>query len=349
MTLAPVFRSPEAVKALQEKGYWHRLEPSIAAHREADSILNALLQEVIHTRYLQPSPRPADDLSFLQENFFLILFHSVFKTLDCEPERLDCYTLLNYCIRGIVLSGDNLFDEEEKLVLPLALSQGKRFKSIVQMMCFQGLVQRVLTRHGGWLTEEEKVRFQQDLLDALTAIGTLEGAEEAGVRSIPFVEEMIESVHCVRGGRLFSLAFVAPRIGERGANKDKWEEAETGIGHLGTAFQIVDDLTDLEFDLGRRSHNLLAAQITHQGTSEERRLLTRLMDDHKARLQGGWVERGFQESAAVVLSLARKETEKAFETLKALGFWFPPEDSLLFVRAIAGDAGFKRVQGLEVS
>jgi hypothetical protein len=349
MTLAPVFRSPEAVNALESKGYWARMEPSYAAHKEADRILRSLLVKVLDQRYLEVDSAPSEDLQFMQENFFLILFRSLFESLKCDREHLDCYTLLNICIRGLVLCGDNLFDDEEKRVLPLKLGQGKRFLSIVQMMCFQNLTSRVLEEYGGWLEAEEKVLFHKNLLTALTRIGHLEGSEEAGVDEVPTVEEMIDAVHRVRGGSLFSLAFIAPDIGERDAGRDAWKTAEEGIRSLGTAFQIVDDLTDLEFDLGRRSHNLLVSQVRHEGTQQEKSLLDELIRSEEMRSTGGWVEKGFKTSAGKVLTLARDEAERGFKTLEGLGFWFDPGDALLFIRAIAGDAGFERVQGLQVS
>ena len=60
MTLAPVFRSPEAVSALQNKGYWTRLERSLEAQREAEEVLRGLLREVIHERYLDAVGRAVD-------------------------------------------------------------------------------------------------------------------------------------------------------------------------------------------------------------------------------------------------------------------------------------------------
>lgn len=349
MTLAPVFRSPEAVRALQDRGYWTQLELSCAALREATGILHVLLQDVIDREYLNPSPQSQDDLSFIQENFFLILFHSVFKAVGCEEDHLHLYTLLNSCIRGLVLSGDNLFDDEDKKVLPLRLGCGKRFMSIVQMMCYQNLIRQVLKHHGEWLDDGEKDRFHRELLSTLTAIGTLEGSEETGVVDTPPTEDMIEKVHRVRGGSLFSLAVIAPRIGERGQNLTAWETAEQGIRSLGTAFQIVDDITDLEFDLGRGSHNLLVSQIVHNGTADERGILDELRASADLRSKGGWVEKGLSHSAGRVLQLAKDEAETGFRSLRKIAFWFPPEDALLFVRAIAGDAGFERVQGLNNS
>ncbi len=346
MTLAPVFRSPEAVNALQNKGYWQKLDGSFTAHREATTILNSLLKDVVDEEHLADSIDQGNDLEFLQENFFLILFRSIFETIGCDRPHLDLYTLLNCCIRGVVLSGDNLFDDEEKLVLPLSLGKGKRFMSIVQMMCFQNLIRRSLEVHGSWLDETEKGLFQKNLLSALTDIGRLEGSEEAGINHVLEVGQMIENVHRVRGGRLFALAFIAPRIGERGNRSELWERAEHGVRCLGTAFQIVDDLTDFEFDLGRGSHNIVVAQVKHKGTDEERKLLKELEQSPKMRAEQGWIEKGLSGSASSVLSHAKVEAETGFEELKKAGFWFDPGDALLFVRAIAGDAGFERIQSL---
>lgn len=349
MTLAPVFRSPEAVSALEEKGYWTRLAPSFAAHREANTLLAGMLRDVIDPQYLHEDTPPDTDLAFMQDNFFLILFRSLFESLGCNEERLHTYTLLNICIRGLVMCGDNFFDDEEKIVLPLCLGRGKRFRTIVQWMCFQTLVHRILDQHAQWLSTENRARFEKDLLSALTFIGHLEGSEEGGVDEVPGVQEMIDGVHRVRGGSLFSLAFIAPRIGEADSERAAWEQAEEGIRRLGTAFQIVDDLTDLEFDLGRRSHNLLMAQVVHEGSDDEKALIEKLLQSPEMRAQGGWVEKSLNGSASKVMEIAKLEAEKGFETLKNIGFWFLPDDALLFVRAIAGDAGFRRIQGLNVS
>lgn len=303
---------------------------------------------MIGEKYIDAAAEPEAGLAFLQENFFQVLFHSLFKTLGCSERRLELYSLVNLCVRGVVLSGDNLFDGEDKLGLPLRLGRGRRFRSIMQLMCFQRLIELALAERGSWLEEEERRRLQRDLLTELAAIGALEGSEEEGVRGVPRVETMIRSVHAVRGGSLFSLAFVAPRVGERGRSRPAWARAEAGIRRLGTAFQIVDDLTDLEFDIGRRSHNLVVAQVRHHGSPRERAVLERLFRSPELRAEGGWVEGDLRESAGRVLNFAKVEAQEAFQILRGLGFWFPPDDALLFVRAVAGDAGFERLREIPV-
>ena len=47
-----------------------------------------------------------------------------------------------------------------------------------------------------------------------------------------------------------------------------------------------------------------------------------------------------------MLERARIEAERGFNDLAELGFWFPPSDAALFVRAIAGDAGDARIDAL---
>ena len=343
MTLCPVFRSADAVQMLRSKGYFDLLAPSINAEREYKRMLIALLDDVIDSRYIKQAEE-SDDITFLQEHFFLVLFDAVYRALDCPPDRLTTYGLLNLCIKGMVVAGDNLFDDEAKMDLPLELGAGPRFASIVQMLSFDHLVMRVFEEHGSTFKGGGIVRFRRDLLSSLASIGTLEGSEEAGVGSIPPVDEMIQKVHRVRGGQLFSLAFIAPRIGEGDQQLDRWRTAAEGIACLGTAFQIVDDLTDFEFDLTRRSHNILSAQIVHAGTTQERAAFEQLHDEGTRHLVS--VENTFAESARSILHKARTEAEEGFRTLARCGFWFPPEDAELFIRAIAGDAGEARMQAV---
>jgi hypothetical protein len=341
MTLSPIFRSIDAVEMLESKGYLEKLRPSIQAERDYVRELVGLLPEVIDGRYIAAQAAEDDDISFLQEHFFLILFDSVFRTLGCGPERLRMYGLLNLCIKGLVVAGDNLFDREAKMDLPLKLGHGQCFASIMQLICFDHLVTRVLEGLGSQVQPSEVVRFRRDLVSALADIGTLEGSEEAGVDRVLPVEEMIARVHEVRGGRLFGLSFIAPRVWEPAETREPWETAHRGIARLGTAFQIVDDLVDFEFDLGRGSHNVLSSQIVHAGTAAEKAAFEKLAGSKD--LPGNVVERSFVVSGRAVLERAKVEAQRGFAELAKIGFWYPPADAELFVRAIAGDAGDERV------
>ncbi|HOE96595.1 MAG TPA: class 1 isoprenoid biosynthesis enzyme [Candidatus Sumerlaeota bacterium] len=352
MTLSPVFRSERAVRLLEEHGIWGRLSSAAAQQAEGVQWVAAELGELISERHLAP---PADDrpltpgdgpLSFMQEYFFLTLFLSLFESLGISPDRFPFYARLNFCIKGTITAADNLFDGQSKSLLPLREVEGACFGSILQLMCFERLLRRVGDRavNDGLFSATAFAEVQRGLLDRMAEIGLLEGSEEAGVSEIPTPRQMIDHVHRVRGGMLFGLAFVAPAILERGAIGERVAAAEPAIAQLGTAFQIVDDLTDFEFDLGRRSHNLLVAQIHHHGSDAERARLARLWEAREAG--DGLVEEHFADSARTVLELAREEARASFATLAQLGFWFPPDLADEVVHAIVGIEGVARMESL---
>ena len=155
---------------------------------------------------------------------------------------------------------------------------------------------------------------------------------------------MVERVHRVRGGALFALAFVAPTVLEKGEIAQRVTLAEPAVARLGTAFQIVDDLTDFEFDVGRRSHNLLVAQIRHEGTPEERAALGPMWES--GTVPSGVVEDVFRGSARAVLELAYAEARAAFTSLSDLGHWFDPTLADEVVHAIVGLEGVSRMEAL---
>lgn len=354
MTLSPVFRSPEAVRLLDERGIWDRLAPSMEAQARAVNALYGDLAHVVDTRFLQAGRQvPAlgdmhspEGLSFLQEYFFLILFRSLFESLGVGPERLEYYTELNFCIKGTITAADNIFDDQGKSLLPLVETTGSRFLSILQLMSFERLVRRSCDRaaENGVLQHEETHAILRGLLSRMAEIGELEGSEEGGVDEIPTPEEMVRRVHEVRGGALFALAFVAPGILEEGRVGEAIRKAEPAIARLGTAFQIVDDLTDFEFDLGRKSHNLLVSQIHHHGTPQEVSFLEQLWAGEP--VPEGTVEGAFKDSARAVLRRAYDEAEASFNRLGDLGFWFPAELATEVVHAIVGLEGVGRMAAL---
>lgn len=354
MTLSPVFRSERAVGLLAERGVWEHLAPDMEAQAAAVRLVYSDLETLIDERFRSPTPAvPGADevltpegLRFLQEYFFLILFRSIFAALGVPEARLRSYAELNFCIKGTITAADNIFDDQAKSLLPLADHAGPRFLSILQLMSFERLLRAALDRAVGQgvMTPDQGARISRGLMDRMAEIGVLEGSEEGGVDDVPEPEVMVEDVHRVRGGALFALAFVAPKILERGETAAALRRAEEAIARLGTAFQIVDDLTDFEFDLARRSHNLLVAQIVHCGTDAEREALDRLRagDDAPA----GVVEEVFGESARAVLGRAYGEAGAAFQTLSELGHWFDPSLSDDVVHAIVGLDGVARMEAL---
>jgi hypothetical protein len=357
MTLSPVFRSQDAVRLLADRGVWSRLATDMEAQAEAVRVLYADLEGLLGEEFRTAAPHvpsaeevatPAG-LHFLQEYFFLILFRSIFSALGVEEDRLRVYTELNFCIKGTITAADNIFDDQAKSLLPLAQKAGSRFMSILQLMAFERLMRRALDRGqaAAVLTGEQRDEIQRGLLDRMATIGALEGSEEGGVTDIPPPDEMVDSVHRVRGGALFALAFVAPAALEEGEIGSKMAAAEAAVAQLGTAFQIVDDLTDFEFDVKRHSHNLLVSQIHHEGTGAERAALRRFWTGEAVGPDA--VEGFFRGSARAVLRRAYGEARASIEGLRALGFWLDTDLAEDVVHAIVGLDGVGRMEALSSS
>ena len=354
MTLSPVFRSPEAVRLLEEEGVWERLGPAMEAQARAVNTLYADLGNLMAPRFFHEgktapesgSLHSEEGLSFLQEYFFLILFRSLLEALGAGPERLSLYAELNFCIKGTITAADNIFDDQGKSLLPLKEGSGPRFLSILQLMSFERLIRRSCDRavERGVMETHHTHAILRGLLNRMAEIGELEGSEEGGVDVIPTPDQMVGRVHEVRGGALFSLAFVAPAILEDGPVGEAVREAEPAISRLGTAFQIVDDLTDFEFDLGRRSHNLLVSQIHHHGSPQEKAALERFRGGEAT--PEGAVHGLFRNSARAVLVRAYKEADASLARLGELGFWFPAELSREVVHAIVGLDGVARMEAI---
>ncbi len=354
MTLSPVFRSPEAVRLLEEKGVWERLAPAMEAQAGAVRTLYEDLHHLVDSRFLAEGRgvpeagemHSPEGLSFLQEYFFLILFRSLFESLGVSPRRLALYTELNFCIKGTITAADNIFDDQGKSLLPLVEASGSRFLSILQLMSFERLLRRSCDRGvmGGVLTTDQTHAILRGLLNRMAEIGELEGSEEGGVDEIPTPDAMVDRVHRVRGGALFALAFVAPSLLEEGPVGEAFRKAEPAIARLGTAFQIVDDLTDFEFDVGRKSHNLLVSQIHHFGAQGEREALEKLRRGDP--VPTGMVEGLFRASARAVLDQAYREAEGSFRRLEELGYWFPARLAPEVVHAIVGLEGVGRMEAL---
>ena len=354
MTLSPVFRSQDAVRLLADHGVWSRLAGDIKAQAEAVQVLYKDLEGILGPDFRsEPSHTPSDSeatttkgLHFLQEYLFLILFRSIFQSVGVDGDRLQLYTELNFCIKGTITAADNIFDDQAKTLLPLAENSGSRFISILQLIAFERLLRKVLDRGEaqGIVRAEQRNAIQLGLLDRMAAIGMLEGSEEGGVQEIPAPDEMLESVHRVRGGALFALAFVAPSILEGDEVSRALHAAEIAVAQLGTAFQIVDDLTDFEFDVTRRSHNLLVSQVHHVGSDEERARLRQYWEGET--IEETVVGSLFRESAQAVLERAYSEAQASFVGLAELGFWFNPQLSDQVVQAIVGLDGVARIEDL---
>jgi hypothetical protein len=355
VTLSPVFRSQRAVGVLRSEALWHPLQDAAAAQREAVQRVQHDLAHVIDRRFVDEARCQAVDgdgevpLAFIQQFFFLIFFRAVLQSIGFQRAALGFFSELNFCIAGTITAADNIFDDQEKALLPLSIGSGPRFGSILELLTFQRLIERVFERgmRMGVITATDAAEIHRDVLSQMAVIGTLEGSEERGVGDFLPVADMIEQVHRVRGGTLFELAFIAPRRLSSGHLREITGQVMGAIARLGTAFQMVDDLTDLEFDVVRGRQNLLAAQIWHHGAPDERRALAAIRES--GRMPRRAVETLFAESARALLVRAQLEAHRSLEVLERLGFWFPAALSHELVHAIVGLDGQTMMDALATS
>lgn len=308
MTLSPVFQDLEKLNMVIEALGEDEFGEALAIQKSAVERLYADLPSIIGPSSLDDDLFgelcPQSDSAFAQRYFFITLFTYILKDLGIPGRRLDFYASLNYCIMGTTAAADNLFDGEDKAFLPLKKGGGSVYHSVLQLMCFERLVANAgygaIQR--GILDKEMFDKIQKGILDKMAKIGSLEGSEESGVKDIPSPEEMVRNVHGVRGGMLFELATVAPAVLEGDEMMAEIDKTADAIKDLGTAFQIVDDLTDFEFDLTRKSHNILVSQIHHRGSEAEKKALAEALENPPANED--FVENHAMESGARALEMA---------------------------------------------
>lgn len=341
MTLSPLFRSRQAIRFLfEEKGYFHKLQPGLLQQKQTEEYISELLGRIIPQEHLQTVEK--DDLTFLQDNFFLVLFNSSLQNWGMPQEKIDLYSRLNYCLRSEVIAADNIGDGEDKQALPIKRFEGKSFNSLFQFMNAVH-VSSILMQESPLVSRENQERILKEINQLYYEIGSLEGSEEQGITTILQPEEMIQKVHHFRGGNLFRLQFGAVHVLERGVSElePKIEATEKGFHLLGTAFQIVDDITDFESDLKRRSNNLVQSIIHHEGTPAEKKKLKEMVESD--RIPANAFENYFHSSGQRTLDYAIRYAQEAFESLQTIGFWVDPADSPFFVAAIAGEIGETRI------
>ena len=331
MTLSPVFRSKESIEFLRKQGYIDKFQNALDIQKKArDKISN-----LVYAHYSKPlhGSIQKDDMTIFENDFFLILFIELCRNIGSK--NVDWCAMFNYCIRGRITAADNLFDDEDKKTLPFNDKIKGKLRTILELITYDHLFHCL----GKDINNYDDIKRALD--NKIFEIGKLEGSEENGVDEIIEPEQMIDSVHRVRGGALFELGIIAPKMLEP-EKKEYWEKVNEAIHDIGTAFQIVDDITDFEFDLKRKSHNLVLSEIYHNGTPAEKEILMRYLDEGSNNNK--LVETYFVESAYRVVQHAYRIAREGFVKLQQLGFWYNPEHTEQFVNAILGDTGTPRLK-----
>ena len=250
---------------------------------------------------------------YFQHNFFSILFLSIYEALGIPKDRRCSYAMINHALRGVVTAADNILDGEEKGSVKLGLNGGHVLRNVFVMLMQEDLLQEAIREVAA--DEEACRRTRSRILDALFEIALEESGEEEAVEVALPVEEVLRTVHSLRGGRLLELAFIAPEVNEPQL-EEKMKAVRSGIHQVGVGLQVMDDLTDFGEDLRARNHNVLRSWIVHRGTDgvpASGSLPALPEPDLDAP------ERRFPRSVREVLNLAMERALEGFSRLHSAG------------------------------
>lgn len=311
-----------------------RLYPAIGEHHLVEEETARLLRAILPDRYIAPSTARPGFLRYAGRNIFSILFLSVYRSLGIPHERRLFYGILNHAVRGIVTATDNLLDDEYKELLPLRFPErAVRFKSVMHLLVFDRILVQAVedAAQKELLSRAEGRELQHRLFQAMVPIGEEEAGEEGGVQAILPPQEILDSVHMLKGGNLLRLAFVGPRFVERelAASVDL---ADRGIYRIGMALQVIDDLTDFYGDLRERRHNYLASFLRYEAVGPEREAFEGLLCRRESDTVP--VRLAFPASVGEVMHRAVGEALAGFGLLERAGFWLTRRAALALIRRL---------------
>jgi hypothetical protein len=260
---------------------------------------------------VQPAPLPEEWLGW-RKNIFSTLFQSVYHLMDVpEPRRL-LYGKLIHLFRIWVTSADNLLDGEDKLVVPMDMPGNARvMRQVVAVMAADRVLHGILNDavEARVLSPVQRDALSRESLRRLLPSAAQEATEEGGITLRPPPGEVLGTIHRLKTGLLFNVAFVGPELVEPfpSARANRLREA---LMDFGLGCQILDDLRDMARDLLERRHNVALSTLAHQDSARLADLQRRTRDP---------AERLYLAAPAVALPLARQGLDLLVRGLRTLG------------------------------
>lgn len=200
--------------------------------------------------------------AYFEKNFFSILLLSILISAEIPKYRRLKYGLLLQALRTIVTCTDNILDHEQKGAIRL---ETKLNNPVLDNVLLTLAAQKVLLCASCCLCSEPfgAERLQKRLLDSLFAVAQGESAASLlPGETYPIPEQIIETVHKKIGGQLLGLALVGPMENES-EHRAALEPMEQGILAIGTALQMLDDITDIVEDWAVGKKNYLASWMMY--------------------------------------------------------------------------------------
>jgi|WetSurMetagenome_2_1015567.scaffolds.fasta_scaffold20445_3 hypothetical protein len=208
---------------------------------------------------------PANSYYEIRNNFFSMIFLYSYHRAGVSEKHRVIYAAINQCLRGIVTGCDNILDDEYKKTLDTDLPEGgTRFRSVLDIMVSDRVIFHILCK------AMEPESFSRDAvlkacdvsLHGLLQSGVQEATEEAGIARILYPDEILSMVHHYKTGLLFQAPWAVPRLFET-VPPDSMDRMMKSLYDIGMGCQILDDITDLSFDMKRHRHNYVLSLLYH--------------------------------------------------------------------------------------
>jgi hypothetical protein len=277
---------------------------------------------------LKPLPKSWTNL---RQNQFSVLFIAIFFVLKIPLQRLRLYARLNHCLRSWVTACDNLLDcELKEMILTDLPEKAGTFKSVHTLLVtdrvfFSFLMDAV---HSTIISEEEMMRLLSVSLSSISASGREEAEEEGGIDHTLPPGEVLERIHSVKTGQLFTSPLYAPiALGDIKTEDPQVGNAREGLMAFGLGCQILDDLSDLGMDLYDNKYNYLAALIVYGNDMKERdRWLALSSDGSTQSIRDDYrLYQKFPRASKNAIDMAVNQLQRALTCLSRAGL---PMDSI---------------------
>ena len=199
-----------------------------------------------------------------RKNLFSTLFYSIYLVLGVPKPRRTLYGKLNHLFRIWVTSADNLLDDEDKCVLPLVMPGASRvMREVVVIMAADRVLGRMLAEAvaAKAVTAEQADALSEHSLRRLLPSAAQEAGEEGGIRARPSPEEVLDTVHVLKTGLLFTLPFLGVDLVETGADAERVARLKRALMLFGGGCQLLDDVRDVGRDFVERRHNYVLSVL----------------------------------------------------------------------------------------
>ena len=214
----------------------------------------------------------------LRKNLFSTLFYSIYLALEIPKPRRLLYGTINHLFRIWVTSADNLLDDEDKCVLPLVMPGTSRvMREVVAIMAADRVLWSVLREavSSRTITYDQADALAAQSLRCLLPSAAQEASEEGGVLTRPAPEYVLDILHELKTGLLFTLPFLGVDLIESQVAPERVARLKRALMLFGGGCQILDDVRDLGRDFVERRHNYVLSVLAQNHPEVLQALATR--------------------------------------------------------------------------